>query len=242
MGKIDITPDNENESEVFFDVCIVCAMAEEVKALIEVFDETEIVKFSKDFAKNKREYKRGKLYNSKGDLLKIHISWPPKYGPVDMSLHLKSILEEFNPRFIAMTGVCAGKKNSTRLGNIVVGERAYTFDSGKFTELSDGTKIHEPDTDTEHPDKDILQYVQLFESWKKVAEQYPRPISKKQQKDWILDSLAKSSTKLFDDINSEDLNKNAPDWKYILNDLITSDNPFLDEDRFLIDEKRINEF
>lgn len=224
----------------FFDVCIVCALAEEVTSLLKAFKKFENVNFIQSFAKNRRAYKRAEFYNNNGEKLNIHVSWPPKFGSVDMSLHLKSILDEFQPTFIAMSGICAGDKKEVKLGDIIVGERAFQYDSGKVIESPDGTKQHEPDTDTEHPDKNTLQYLKQFESWKTNVHTIERPISKRQQRDWILSTLELSSTKLFDDIPDTDLKINAPDWREILHELQTGENPFLKE-RILKDVSRVKD-
>ena len=52
---------------------------------------------------------------------------------MEMTHHLTHVLEEWQPRFVAMTGICAG--NSTqhiKLDDLIVAELTFTFDTGKF--------------------------------------------------------------------------------------------------------------
>lgn len=73
------------------------------------------------------------IKNNKGELLRLHISWLPRYGPQEMMLHLSRVLEECQPRMAIMTGICAGDARQTHLGDLVVAERTFTYDNGKFT-------------------------------------------------------------------------------------------------------------
>src|SRR5689334_19545002 len=95
----------------YFDVCIFCAMAEEAEAVIEVFSRRSRARFEQAFSKRtNREYRHTTIRNNKGEPLSVHISWPLKYGPVETSLHLSPVLDEFRPRFAVMTGICAGDR------------------------------------------------------------------------------------------------------------------------------------
>src|SRR5579863_2689967 len=116
-----------------FDVCVVCALAEEVQAVMEIAAQQYHVQFDKIFAKQLGiEYYRTRLLNSQRELVTLQISWLPAYGPVETSLHLKPLLAAFSPRFAAMTGICGGNKERVRLGDLIVADCAYFYDSGKF--------------------------------------------------------------------------------------------------------------
>lgn len=97
------------------------------------------------------------------------------------------------------------------------------------------------DTDTHHPDQSVLQYVQMFDSWKEMVRKVDRPISKQQQCDWLLDKLLKDDTPRIDDIDEKELRQNAPDWKNIMSYLQSGDDPYLKTDRSLADKKKIQE-
>src|SRR5438552_11376126 len=88
------------------DVCVICALPEEAEAFMRTLTRQYQLAFAKAFSKrSKREYRYTVIHNNNGEQLTLLVSWPPGYGPVETSLHLKPILEEFRPRFVAMTGI-----------------------------------------------------------------------------------------------------------------------------------------
>jgi galactose-1-phosphate uridylyltransferase len=99
-----------------FDVCIVCALPEEAKAFIEVLwkqCEGSIEERISPFYKY--GYRFAAIKNDKDELLKLHISWLPRYGSQEMTLHLSRVLEECQPRIAIMTGICAGNALQVQL-------------------------------------------------------------------------------------------------------------------------------
>src|SRR5436190_192957 len=115
------------------DVCLVCALAEEAKALVDAFSRQCNAVFQRALStRTRREYYYSTIQNVDGEPLNILVSWQPSYGPVETSLHLKPLLEEFRPRFAAMTGICAGDKEKVKLGDIIVAERAFLYETGKM--------------------------------------------------------------------------------------------------------------
>src|SRR6266516_2021939 len=92
-----------------------------------------------------------------------------------MTLHLSHILEECQPRIAIMTGVCAGDAQHVQLGDLVVAERTFTYDNGKFTLDEYGRSVHEHDTMTYQLDANILQVLGLFDQWKPLVARLKRP-------------------------------------------------------------------
>src|SRR5579885_2089069 len=146
-----------------FDVCVVCALSEEAEAFIEALTELCGVPYETgQSTRNQRDYRYATIDNNQGEPLNILISWPPSYGPTEISLHLSSVLDEFKPCFAAMTGICAGDKNKVKLGDIVVAERAFSYDSGKIVQGQDGLTEQLYDTNPYHPDPNVLQFARMF--------------------------------------------------------------------------------
>lgn len=181
-----------------FDVCVICALEEEARAAIDVFSKEYSVEFQAGFSRQlRREYRYAEVSNGHGETIRVHLSWLPDYGPIQTAIHVQSVLAEIKPRFAAMVGICAGDKRDVNLGDLVVAERAFTYDSGKFYVGIDGRTEHHHDTNSRHPDQTTLQYVRLFDSWEETVAKLPRPISKRQQREWILNQLlATPSAKL----------------------------------------------
>jgi len=119
------------DRNICFDVCVVCAKSEEVEAFINVVSHQCGVQFEQGFSRaTNHEYHYTTVHNSRRELLTIHLSCMPKPGPSETALHLKPILQEFQPCFAAMTGMSAGDKRRVRLGDLVVADRAFLYDNG----------------------------------------------------------------------------------------------------------------
>src|SRR5579885_2519473 len=159
-----------------FDVCVVCALSEEAEAFIEALTELCGVTCNVGLStRNQREYRYATIDNNQGEPLNILISWPPSYGPTEISLHLASVLDEFKPRLAAMTGICAGDKSKVKLGDIVVAERAFSYDSGKMVPGQDGHPKQLYDTNPYYPDQNVLHFARMFHGWQSAAAAVARP-------------------------------------------------------------------
>jgi tetratricopeptide (TPR) repeat protein/nucleoside phosphorylase len=165
-----------------FDVCIVCALPEEARAFLKVVQQQCKVAFEKHISTQyKYDYQLTTIKNDKGEPLNLHVSWLPRYGPQEMTLHLSRVLEECQPRIAIMTGICAGDAQRVQLGDLVVAERTFAYDNGKFTLDEHGRKVHLHDTLTYQLDANILQFLGLFDEWKPLVARLQRPPSPSEQ-------------------------------------------------------------
>jgi hypothetical protein len=172
-----------------FDVCIVCALPEEAKAAISIIEKEYGVKFQRAETKRKQEYRFAQIQKGRNKI-NIHISWAADKGPVEMVLHLFPTLTEFKPRWVFMTGICAGDRRAVQLGDLIVAKRTYFYDNGKVEmDVDRKTEVYLPDTDTRRGDPCIVHDLAMFDGWKKYVKKLDRPISKHQQRDWILSRL-----------------------------------------------------
>lgn len=125
------------------DGCIVCALPEEVRAFLDVvgpYCEGEIEEQSS--SRYQYSYRLATIKNKKDERLRLQISWLARYGPQEMTLHLSRVLEECQPRIAIMTRICAGDKEQVQLGDLVVAERTFTYDSSKFTLDEQRRRVH----------------------------------------------------------------------------------------------------
>lgn len=167
-----------------FDVCIVCALPEEARAFLEVIQQQcEGAVDEYISPRHHYSYRFATLKNDKDELLSLHISWLPRYGPQEMTLHLSHVLEECRPRIAIMTGICAGDARHLQLGDLVVAERTFTYDNGKFTLDEYSRSVHEHDTMTYQLDANILQFLGLFDKWKPLIATLECPPSSSEQRE-----------------------------------------------------------
>ncbi|HVB24389.1 MAG TPA: TIR domain-containing protein [Ktedonobacteraceae bacterium] len=222
------------------DVCVICAMDEEVETFIQETTRLCHVDFQSTIgSQTRREYRSTTIQNSSGEPLTLYVTWPPNYGPEETGLHLKAALAELRPRFTAMAGICAANREAAALGDIIVAERAFRSDTGKFTLDRRGRKKQLYDTHTYGPDPDVLQSAQLFDAWKSAVADLPRPISKHQQRDWLLEALLRDDTPCIDDVSLQELRQHAPHWKMLFSELQKGPDPYVNPDGSLYQKETV---
>ncbi len=168
------------EHDRLFDVCIVCAMYEEAEAVLDEFSVRCKVSFASDFSHIDRyHYRHTTITNTQGEPLTVLVTWPSDHGPVQTGLDLKPFLHEFRPRFLAMTGICAGDRTEVQLGDPVVAECAYFYEEGKFIRRPGKAAAHLLENRTFSPTSQMLQYTKGFDSWKQPITKMKRQFLKK---------------------------------------------------------------
>lgn len=58
---------------------------------------------------------------------------PTRMGLVSSAIACTKAIERFRPQLIAMSGICAGFDNSSKIYDVIIPERCYQHDSGKWT-------------------------------------------------------------------------------------------------------------
>lgn len=167
-----------------FDICIVCALAEEARAVVNEFsDRCDNVHFQQAFSnRNGYEYQHAILNNNGGEPLTALIMCMPFTGPVETVNSVRSLLEEFRPRFMAMTGICAGYKEKVALGDLVAASYAFHYEEGKVEADEEGEDRFRPEWRTHGPTKRIVQYINNFAGWETpVAEMKQRMFGRELQ-------------------------------------------------------------
>ncbi|MFL5624775.1 MAG: hypothetical protein ACJ788_04175 [Ktedonobacteraceae bacterium] len=159
-----------------FDVCVICTLPEEARVFLEVVRPQCVSAIEeRTSSRYHYSYRFATLKNNKDEPLNLHISWLPRYGPQEMTLHLSRVLEECQPRIAIMTGICAGDAQRVQLGDLVVAERTFTYDNGKFILNEHGRSVHERNILTYQLDTHILQFLGLFDEWEPLVERLKRP-------------------------------------------------------------------
>lgn len=150
------------------DVCIFCALAEEAQTFMEEANQRFNFHFERAANPHTNHYYQAVFNNARRESLTFHLSWPPKPGSLEAGLHIKTVLEAFQPYFAAMTGFCAGDRTETRLGDLVVAESAFNYDAGKIILNEKGEQDILHDTEMWHPHPEVLRFAKGF-IWPKCA-------------------------------------------------------------------------
>lgn len=150
-----------------FDVCIVCALPEEARAVTKEFaDRSEGVLFQRAFSKlTGYEYKHAVMHNDAGEQLKILVICTPFTGAVETVNSVRSLIEEFHPRFLAMAGICAGYREKVALGDLVAAAYAFSYEEGKVEADEHDQDRFRPEWRTHETARRVVQYLNNFDDW-----------------------------------------------------------------------------
>jgi tetratricopeptide (TPR) repeat protein/nucleoside phosphorylase len=166
------------------DICIVCALYEEAEAVLNEFSDRCHVSFLKEFSGMDRyEYRYTSILNNWGEPLTVLVTWLSDTGPTQAGLDLKPFLHEFRPRFVAMTGFCAGYKKKVKWGDLVVAQYAYFYETGKIISESEGLSRHLQEMKAAASTSQVLHYTRGFDGWKEPVKKMKSDRLKRQLKD-----------------------------------------------------------
>lgn len=123
-------------------------------------------------------------------------------------------------RCLAMCGVCAGRRGDVALGDVVIADRTWPYDSGKLK-----VTVDEQGQCTERLQGDMDLYRIHPPEWKQQAERFQpdpaapwikeRPRSYEEQGDWLLERLARNE----DPAKHTNRTKMCSDWGKVLEQL-----------------------
>lgn len=81
--------------------------------------------------------------NIAGGTRRIVCGYPGQMGPIASTHAATTMLEAFRPRILLMTGICGGFSDSVSVGDVVIAERSWDWQSGKWSE--NGALLAAPD-------------------------------------------------------------------------------------------------
>jgi nucleoside phosphorylase/tetratricopeptide (TPR) repeat protein len=131
-----------------------------------------------------------------GGTLRVAVTRSMEMGGVAAALSTSPLLKEYRPKCLAMTGVCAGRRGKVALGDVIIADRLWSYDTGK-SEVRFDAEGHRQ----ERRLHDIRTY-QLHATWKQKAESFTppegsdwlelRPRTLEAQRDWLLQRFARA--------------------------------------------------
>ncbi len=137
INKIESS--NGNSNYYHPDVAIVTALEDpELEELLKLTQEP--VKFVLEG----HSYYRFSIENKSNKKISILCASAERMGLSWSASLTTRIINKFSPKYIMMTGICAGVDGRTELGDIIVGDPVWDWGAGKLSEKS-GEKIFLPD-------------------------------------------------------------------------------------------------
>lgn len=121
----------ESQGAFYFDVCVLNALREpEVHAVHETWGAT----LEDEQLLNRSVLFRKGALNVGATTKQIICAHPSQMGPVAAGQPAEALLREFRPRMLIMTGICGGFSDHVRLGDVVVADKSWDWQAGKWTE------------------------------------------------------------------------------------------------------------
>lgn len=126
------------------------------------------------------------------------------------------LMDKYNPRCLAMCGVCAGRRSAVQLGDVIVGDILYTYDTGALVVEYEAGKKKERYRGEPSP-------YQMPAAWKQRAESLDvsadaswleeRPRTLDDQGLWLLEQLSKGDA---EPVKHPERPTRCADWKKVV--------------------------
>jgi nucleoside phosphorylase len=101
-----------------------------------------------------------------GGSLRIAVTQALGMGAANAVIASASLIKEYDVRCLAMCGVCAGRRGDVALGDVIVADRVWQYDTGKHkVEVADGKPVVKEEGDVE-------MYRLAPPNWKQEAERF----------------------------------------------------------------------
>lgn len=120
----DAINDNREEKK---SIVIICAVDDEWTNAEEVFDINH-----KSSKKDKQRTHGFRYTHNNCEGYDIYIVRIQRAGLVSAASITAAAILAFNPQLVAMTGICAGRSDKTKLGDIVVATQTFDYEAGKI--------------------------------------------------------------------------------------------------------------
>lgn len=117
-------------------------------------------------------------FRSRGSECSVAAVSAPRMGMVAAALVATKVIDRLRPRFLAMTGICAGIRGKVNFGDAIFVEISWDYQSGKFDRDSSGATFR-PDPHQLSVKQFLLaraeQLRQETDLWGRVRSSWPEP-------------------------------------------------------------------
>lgn len=208
------------------DVLVVTALQDELEAVLALGPDGRNGWLESLDRHNFRYYRRN-FTNARGLSFTVTAAWIGEMGERAATLRAQQLIDELEPECLAMCGICAGKRGEVSLGDVIVAERVYSYDEGKYVAATttpvtahDGTFFHDIETYNFRRDwmMDASFFAREFEADEALARL--RPPSRRAQRRWLLHAVFAYQFKQgTTPVAHADRKARCPDWGTIITGL-----------------------
>lgn len=133
-------PPFENDGTTYHvDVGVVVALEEELAPYRYLLQEWTELPVPNDPSR----YFTGKIPNEGGFITVVAVS-APRMGLPTAAVTTTKLILAFRPRYLVMTGICAGVRDKTEIGDLLVSDPCFDWGSGKWASSEDGSVEFRP--------------------------------------------------------------------------------------------------
>lgn len=135
-GQLKLAARRANRRVKLVDFAVISALATELDAVLSLDYGWEKIRLHGD----PTLYYKGS-FHSEGMKRTVIAASPLRKGMAASSSLATKLVLKFQPKLLAMTGICAGVKGKVNLGDVIVGDPTWDWGSGKHTETEDGAQL-----------------------------------------------------------------------------------------------------
>ncbi|HIF9120923.1 TPA: hypothetical protein ACX6O4_001364 [Photobacterium damselae] len=124
-----------------FDICLITVVDVETKAVRNLpynwsrmsIDNDPIIYYRGEITCDKSERK-----------ISIVTASTDRMGMIATSTLATKMITNFNPNYLCMVGICAGVKSKVNIGDIIIGDPLWSYESGKYSVSDTGSYLFSP--------------------------------------------------------------------------------------------------
>lgn len=195
------------------DVLILCALKDEFDQLLKVETGLSAEGWTQSKSSSGRFVADAILSTADNQTLSIRATWAAHMGREQCQAVLAELTLENQFKCLAMTGICAGRRGKTELGDVIFADRLWSYDAGKSVIDRTGTEVFQGDMVQYRPPETWVQHMQTISVPDTTDWLSGRPLlSLEHQENWILQCLLSNE----EPTNHPKFDYSCPDWADVL--------------------------
>lgn len=208
-------PPDSRKIDYPVDILLLCALKDEFDEVLAVNSGLVSQGWSKAIDSTGRIIAEAEFMSNDEQRLRIRTTWAGYMGREHVQSLASNIIKNTSIKCLAMSGICAGRRGSVELGDVIFGERLWSYDTGKLI-VENGLKVFQGDMLQYRPTEIWVQHMQELKIPDSASWLTERPfLPYENQENWVLMRLLGGE----DPMTHTDFNKCCPDWPEVLNRL-----------------------
>lgn len=194
------------------DVLIICALKDEFDQLLQVESGLNQHGWQYQTDSSGWQFAVASFSSFSDSSFTVCATWAPTMGREFAQALASKFLQTKHINCIAMCGICAGRRGSVNLGDVIFADRLWSYDAGKLTVTND-TKSFSGDTVQSHTPMVWIQRMQNIsipplENWLSLRPKH----SLDHQEQWAVVTMSKGILPH----HHEDFFETCPNWSAVL--------------------------